>query len=163
MQRTEYIVQYNIPRVQVQLPGRQNRLMEGEFRVSPGLAEAVMFYFGNQDGVPMNLLPFTIKFVVWSPRILDHQTVAMGQSDIILAKEIPVIDPYSGYVEMLLEHEDTIKLGLHAGGNLRWSLFMINEERQVFPVQVSRSRGRFGTVIVDVESGMPQADLILSA
>lgn len=163
MHKTNYNVQYNIPRVYVQAPGRQNRLLDGDFRVSAGLSEAVEFFFGNQDGVPLNLLPFRIKFVVWDYSGLAEETLSMGQSDIVLAKTLQVDDPYAGRVEMLLTDSETLKLGLRAGRALRWSLFMINEDGDVFPMQVARGGSRYAPLYVDLESGLPPAELIRNA
>lgn len=163
MHRTNYNVQYNIPRVYVQAPGRQNRLLDGNFHVSAGLTEAVEFHFGNQDGVPLNLIPFKIKFVVWDYNGLTEETLSMGQSDIVLAKTLQVDDPYSGRVEMMLSSDETLSLGLRAGRSLRWSLFMINGEGEVFPMQVARGGARYAPLYVDLESGLPPAELIRNA
>jgi len=158
---TNYNVQYNIPRVQVQLPGRQNRLTDGEFRITPSMTEPVKFIFGNQDGVAIGLMPFKVHFVVWEKSILDYDNVSMGQSHMLLNKRLLVDDPYSGEVEMVLTETETILLGNHASGqNLNWSLFMFNDAGEVFPTQVSRSGGRVGTLIIDLIGGAPIAELL---
>lgn len=160
---TSYNVQYNIPRVQVQLPGRQNRLSNSTFRVTPSMTEPVIFVFGNQDGVPLNLLPFSVRFVVWSHQIVGDDHVGLGQADVLINKRILVQDPYSGSLEMVLTEEETLTLGHHAAGRiLKWSLFMINEEGEVFPTQVSNTGSRFGTVSVDMMSALPLAEIIKS-
>ena len=158
--KTKYNVQYNIPRVMVSFPGRQNRLMEGELRITPGLTEVVEFLFGNQDGIPLNLVPFKVKIVFWTRNDLDRNKLSLGRSEIVLSKEIQVDDPYAGVVTMILEDSETLTLGHEGAGSLRWSLFMINEEGQVFPAQVSRTGGRFGTVLIDLDSGIPVSELI---
>ena len=62
---------------------------------------------------------------------------------------------------MLLTEDDTILLGNHAAGRkLNWSLFFVNDEGQIFPMQVSRNGGRYGTICVDLAGGMPVAELI---
>jgi hypothetical protein len=158
---TTYNVQYNIPRVQVQLPGRQNRLADGEFRISPSMTEVVVFSFGNQDGVPLNLRYFTLQFVVWKATPLASATISRGQSEVLLNKKIFIDDPYASMVEMLLTEEETNLLGNHTFGNrLYWSLFAVNDEGQVFPMQVSSKGGRYGTLQIDVAAGMPIAELI---
>lgn len=160
---TSLNIQYNIPRVQIQLPGRQNRLASGEFRITPSMAEPVIFMFGNQDGVPLNLLPFEIRFVVWDHEDVGTRDIEMGQSEIVLNKSVPVADPYSGQIEMLLTGDETFALGQRSiGSDLRWSLFMINSDGEVFPVQVSTSGSRSGYLKVDHASGMPIAELIKS-
>lgn len=163
MQKTSINVQYNVPRVYVQAPGKQNRLLDGEFQITPGFTEVVQFHFGNQDGVPLNLVPFQIKFVVWDYVGVLEPTVSLGQSDIILAKTITVDDPYSGIVEMKLTAEDTLQLGLHTNQAIRWSLFAINQEGEVFPMQVARGGTRYGQLRMDLTSGMPSSELIKSA
>lgn len=162
---TLYNVQYNIPRFQVQLPGRQNRLTDGELRISPGMTEPIQFVFGNQDGVLLNLVPFRIQFVVWETDILSTKVLAgMGQSNVLINKLLLVTDPYSAEVEMILEERDTILLGNHAAGQaLRWSLFLINQDDQVFPMQVSTYGGRYGTISIDLAGMLPVAELIRSA
>lgn len=158
---TNLNVQYNIPRVQVQLPGRQNRLSDGEFRISPSMTEPVIFRFGNQDGVSLNLLPFNIQFVVWDTCTLASNVHSIGQSEVILNKRLLVQDPYAAELEMVLTEEETLFLANRAAGShLRWSLFMINEEGQVFPAQVSNSGGRYGSICVDLAGSIPLAELI---
>ena len=160
---TNLNVQYNIPRVQVQLPGRQNRLMDGVFRITPSMTEPVIFIFGNQDGVPLNMVPFEVHFVVWLHRPIESETINMSQSNMILNKRILVQDPYAAQLEMILSEADTIILGSRAAGTeLRWSLFMINDDGEVFPTQVSNSGGRFGTLHVDLAGNVPIAELIRS-
>jgi len=158
---TNYNVQYNIPRIQVQLSGRQNRLSDGEFRISPSMTEPVKFIFGNQDGVLLGLMPFKVHFVVWEKSILDYDNVSMGQSNMILNKQLLVDDPYAGEAEMVLTETDTILLGNHASGrSLNWSLFMINDAGEVFPAQVSNNGSRVGTLLVDLIDGVPMAELL---
>lgn len=158
---TNYNVQYNIPRVQVQMPGRQNRLTDGEFRISPSMTEPVIFMFGNQDGVPLILQNMRLHFVVWSSCPANSTVLSMGTSEIILNKRIVIDDPYSREVTFILEEQDTMTLGNHAaGGRLYWSIFMINGEEQVFPMQVSHLGGRFGTIHIDLTGDMPLAELI---
>lgn len=158
---TNYNIQYNIPRVQVQLPGRQNRLTDGDFRVSPSMTEPVRFLFGNQDGVPLNLVPFKLHFVVWGISHAETEELSSGLSEVLLNIEIPVDNPYSGEAMLLLTEEHTTLIGNHAAGNrLSWSLFMKNEEGQIFPCQVSNLGGRYGNILVDLAGGMPIAELI---
>lgn len=158
---TNTIVQYNIPRVQVQLPARQNRLTGGSFTITPSMTEPVKFIFGNMDGVPLNLLPFKVRFVVWERNVSQSDTVSSGQSTMVINKTLQIDDPYSGEAEMVLSEAETMAIGNHAAGSqLSWSLFMINDEGQVFPLQVSNSGGRYGTIHVDLMAGTPFAELI---
>jgi len=158
---TNYNIQYNIPRVQVQLSGRQNRLTDGRFRVTPSMTEPVKFLLGNQDGVALGLIGFKMHFVVWKKSILDYDNLTVGSSDVILNKMILVDDPYSGEVEMVLTETDTLIIGNHSSGRtLNWSLFMVNADGEVFPAQVSRDGGRVGSIIVDLQDATPLAEII---
>jgi len=127
------------------------------------MTEPVEFYFGNQDGVAVNLLPFKIKWVFWKMLTMDVDTLDMMQSEIILSKTLYVPDPYSGQVVGILEANDTIRLAQDGIRQVRWSLFMINEEGQVFPAQVNSSGTRYSTAIIDTNSGIPIGEIIKSS
>jgi hypothetical protein len=160
---TQYQVTYNIPRVQVQMPGKQNRLTDTVLRITPGMTEPFEFLFGNQDGVPLSLRGFSVKLIFWLKTALDDNATRMGQSEIVLAKKFDIPDPYARRAEVVLTDEDTLKLGLARSIGLRWSLFLINEEGDVFPLQVTRRGGRYGNVQLDLDSGIPPAELVRSA
>lgn len=154
-------VQYNIPRIQVQGKGRQNRLTGGEFVVTPGMTEPVVFVFGNQDGVPLHLHSFKIHFVVWASCSNGISQLSLGQSEVVLNKRMSVEDPYTNELEMLLTEEETVKIGNSSSGTkMHWSLFLINDEDQIFPMQVSASGGRYGSICIDKAAAMPVAELI---
>lgn len=161
--RVIYNVQYNIPRVNLSLPGRQNRTNETELRFTPGMTEVVEFVFGNQDGVAINLLPFQLKWVFWKMNTMDIDTLDVAQSEIILSKEIDVHNPYDGKVVGILEDSETLKLGQEGIRQVRWSIFMINEEGQVFPAEVNSTGARYATAVLDVNSGIPIAEIIKSS
>ncbi len=158
-----YNVQYNIPRVNISLPGRQNRSSNSDLHITPGMTEVYEFWMGNMDGVPVNLLPFKVKWVFWRNQTLDLDYQAWGHSEILLAKTIEVEDPYSGKIVGILEAEDTQRLARDERSTVRWSLFMINEEGQVFPAQVNHQGQRYGTAYLDLESGIPIAEVIRTA
>ena len=161
--RVIYNVEYNIPRVNISLPGRQNRTNETELRFTPGMTEPVEFVFGNQDGVAINLLPFQLKWVFWKMNTMDIDELDVAQSEIILSKRLDVTDPYSGKVFGILESNETLKLGQEGIRQVRWSVFMINEQGQVFPAQVSSKGERYATALLDVNSGIPIAEIIKSS
>ncbi len=161
--RVIYNAQYNIPRVNLSLPGRQNRTNETELRFTPGMTEVVEFVFGNQDGVAINLLPFQLKWVFWKMNTMDIDTLDVAQSEIILSKVVDVKDPYSGKVVGILEDHETLKLGQEGIRQIRWSIFMINEEGQVFPAEVNSTGARYATALLDVNSGIPIAEIIKSS
>ena len=163
--RVIYNVEYNIPRVNLQLPGRQNRANDSELRFTPGMTEVVEFWFGNQDGVPINLLPFELKWVFWGMETMDHDELSLGQSDILLTKKVPIQPDqiYAGKALAILEAQDTLKLAATHRRSVRWGMFMLNEEGQVFPCQVNRNGDRWATAHLDIESGIPVAEIIKSA
>ena len=163
--RVIYNVEYNIPRVNLQLPGRQNRANDAELRFTPGMTEVVEFWWGNQDGVPLNLVPFSIKWVFWKMNTMDHDELSIAQSEIILTKkvEIPEDQRYEGKTVVVLDAEDTLKLTHAHSRTVRWGIFLINEEGQVFPAQVNRNGDRWATAVLDIESGIPIAEIIKSA
>ena len=158
--RQIYNVEFNIPRVNLQFPGRQNRVNDGILRFTPGMDEVIEFIFGNQDGVPLNLVPFRIKIAFWKVRDIEQTELVAGQNELIFSKEIDVPDPYSGTVVALFTNEETIEISRHGITNLRWGLFMINNEGNVFPAEVDRNGGRYGTLVIDVESQIPIAEII---
>lgn len=157
--RFVYNVSYDIPRVVVAAPGRQNRGRSSEFKITPGMTEPVEIVFGNQDGVPINLVPFQIRLAFWKIQRLDTSTLSVGQSDMILVKTLLVQEPYSGRAVVVLTSEDTMHLAQNGARSLRWGVFLINAQGDVFPMQIAGSN-RYGTVHIDVESGIPMPDLI---
>ena len=103
--RVIYNVEYDIPRVNLTLPGRQNRSGDGSIRITPGMDEAFEFIFGNQDGVPVNLVPFKVKIVFWVKQDMDIDELVPGQTKIIFGREFEVQSPYTGRVFGLLTAE----------------------------------------------------------
>jgi hypothetical protein len=161
--RIIYNVEYDIPRVNLSLPGRQNRSGDGCLRITPGMDEPFEFVFGNQDGVPINLLPFQVKLIFWVMQDMDIDEMVPGQTKIVLSHTMDVQQPYNGRVFALLTSEDTMKIVEEQTSLVRWSLFMINEQGNVFPTEVNRNGGRAGTVRMDIASGMPIAEMVKSA
>ncbi len=160
--RVIYNVECDIPRVNLSLPGRQNRSGDGVIRITPGMDEAFEFIFGNQDGVPINLVPFRVKLVFWIKQDMDIDEMVPGQSKIELAREITVTEPYTGRVVTLLTSDDTTRIASEQTSLVRWSAFMINEAGNVFPAEVNRNGSREGTVRMDFASGIPTAEMIKS-
>ena len=158
--RVIYNVEYQIPRVNLSLPGRQNRSGDGCLRITPGMDEAIEFVFGNQDGVPINLLPFRVKLVFWVKQDMDIDEMVPNQTKVIFTHEMEIQQPYNGRVFCLLTAEDTMQLSKESTSLVRWSLFMINEQGNVFPAEVNRNGGRAGTVRMDFAEGIPMAEII---
>lgn len=161
--RTIFNVGYDIPVYNVSLPGSQHRTGDGIMRITPSMTEVLEFNFGNQDGVPLILTPFKIKLVFWNNKNLMTNQTTVGQSDIVLAKEVTLDEPYKGRTTVVLTSDDTMTLGRENQRSLRWSLFMINSDEQIFPAQLTRTGSRYGTVHIDLESGIPIAELIKNA
>lgn len=159
---TTFNVSYDVPRIQLGMPGRQNRAGNGTMRITPGATEPVEFIFGNQDGVALNLVPFQIKLVFWRNNNLDSDLSEIGHTNIVLSKTASIDDPYSGRVLVLLTDTDTMALGQNGARSLRWGVFMVATDGSVFPVSVTSSGARFGTVHLDLNSGIPSAELIRS-
>ena len=160
--RVIYNVEYDIPRVNLSLPGRQNRSGDGILRITPGMDEAFEFIFGNQDGVPLNLVPFKVKIVFWIKQDMDIDELVPGQTKIVFGKELNVAEPYSGRVFGLLTSDETTEIAREQTSLVRWSAFMINEAGNVFPAEVNRNGTREGTVRMDFASGIPTAEMIKS-
>ena len=161
--RIIYNVEYDIPRVNLSLPGRQNRSGDGCLRITPGMSEAFEFVFGNQDGVPINLLPFQVKLIFWVKQDMDIDELVPGQTKILFSHTMDLQQPYNGRVFCLLTDQETLKIAEESTSLVRWSLFMINESGDVFPAEVNRNGGRAGTVRMDFASGIPIAELVKSA
>ena len=161
--RVIYNVEFDIPRVNLSLPGRQNRSGDGCIRITPGMDEAFEFIFGNQDGVPINLVPFKVKLIFWVKQDMDIDEMVPGQSKIVLAHEMKVEMPYTGRVFGLLTSDQTTKIAGEQTSLVRWSIFMLNEAGNVFPAEVNRNGSRAGTVRMDFGSGIPTAEMVKSA
>lgn len=159
---TVYNISYDVPRVLLSSPGRQNRASDGIFRITPGMTEPFEFVFGNQDGMAINLVPFTIKLVFWRYIEITDNLAGMGNSEIILSKTAEVGDPYSARATIVLLDTETAKLGLNGARQLRWGVFMVGSDNTVYPCNVSSSGGRWGTVNLDLTSGTPTAEIIRS-
>lgn len=161
--RVIYNVGYEIPLVRVGLPGRQNRASDGVLRITPGMTEVFEFWFGNHDGLPITLVPFQIKIVFWKNSATESEAriVGMENTEIVFSKQLDVIKPYEGKTVVILETNETMEIGRTGGANLYWSLFMINNERQIFPATCTSSGSRSGKVYL--ETLLPTAELVLSA
>jgi hypothetical protein len=161
--RIIYNVEHNIPRVNLSMPGRQNRSGDGCLRITPGMSEAFEFVFGNHDGVPLNLIPFTIKLIFWVKQDMDIDEMVPGQSKIVFSHTMETVEDYAGRTFCLLDDQETMLVASEQTSLVRWSLFLINDEGDVFPTEVNRNGGRAGTVRMDFSSGIPTAEMVRSA
>lgn len=162
--RVIYNVSYDIPLVRVGVPGRQNRASDGVIRITPGMTEVIEFWLGNHDGLPITLVPFKVKIVFWKNISTESEARVLsgGTTEIVFAKEADVIEPYEGKTLIKFSHQETTQIGSR-GGNLNWSLYMVNSENEVFPAVCTSSGSRYGSVILDPGSGLPTAEMVLSA
>ena len=159
----DYNVQYQIPQIQVRAPGRQNRAISQTLRITPGMTEPINFILGNRDGKPYILLGYTIKFIVWAYDDMDSPVLYRDDRRVVLSKTILITDPYCNSIPLVLTTQDTQKLGFETSRGLRWSLFLIDSQKQIYPLRVSSRGGRYGTFIFDQESGMPPTEIILGS
>jgi hypothetical protein len=152
---SSFNVQYNIPKVNLSLPGRQHRGGNGEIRVTPGMTETFEFVFGNFDGIPLNLSGFTIRWLFWIDiEQYDNLPTTLAADGIVLYKDVIVTDAFSGRTTVVLSEDDTFKIGRSERGSVNWSMYMINGDGQIFPVQVSSSGSRTGSCRVERMGGL---------
>jgi len=156
---TNMNLQYNVPKINLQVPGRQNRHLTGTIKITPGITESYEFYTCNTDGIPLSLLNYKIVFVIFSKDFLNN-TRLEEDSTIMLKKQLLCNDPYSGKFTMVLSNTDTLNL-INSGGDLRWAIYLIDVNNQVFPLEVASGGNRVGNIIIDNYSGLPSANRIL--
>lgn len=163
-----YNVEYNIPRVVLGSNVRQNRAIDGKLKLVPGADCPVEFHFGNRDGKALNINNFQVKMLFW--QTLRHNITGSPDSfdtapnDIILSKRMEVQKGYEGQAFVLLTNEDTETLHAktQSSGGLRWGVFLVNEDNQVFPMVVTSSGGHYADVVFDYHS-LPNYEAIISA
>lgn len=153
-------IQYNTPKVNVSFPGSPHRIASAKLSLYPGMTEAISISIGNKDGVPINMVGFRAKIVFWKVNRTDTYDLTVGQSDIVLEKMIDIHDPHTGDCEVVLNTHDTIKLGRTNRTSLRWGIFLINEQGDVFPMQLQPNGTKYETAHINIESGMPFAEHI---
>ena len=158
--RAIFNLQYDIPLYNISYPGRQNRSGNGFMRITPGMTEPMEFVFGNVDGVVINLANFEIRFLVWNHKRNDLNSLEVSLSDLILNKKMDSVEPSSGRAVLLLTGDDTIRLSAEGQNTLRWSVVLINTDDQVFPMQITQSGNRFGSLHLDLQSDFPLPELI---
>jgi len=161
MNTSVFNVQYNIPRYNLALPGRQPRGGKGDMRITPGMTEAFEFHYGNFDGVPINLNGFKVRLVFWTTPSESTVSAGYAQQNIHVVKDLNVVSPYEGKATIVLTEADTLKLGQTQRSSVHWSVFLINDAGEVFPTQVTQSGERHG--ICRIESkGMPIGEIVRS-
>jgi len=152
-------VQYNIPRYNISLPGKQNRGATGNMRITPGMTEVIEFVYGNVDGVPISLVGFTLRLVFWYPNTDYTHLTADSAQNVLLVKNVEVKAPYEGKCLVVLSGDDTETLNRIGRRSLRWTIFIINEDGQVFPTQITAAGERYGIAHIE-DSGMPPMEII---
>lgn len=147
-------VSYDIPRFVIGEQGSQNRHSVGEMKLTAGIAQPLDIRTINKDGVPINLTQMKVYLVFWSTDRFDLDEGPNGYSldnsnDITLRKNVEVIDPYKGTCTVLLKGEDTEIIARKARSNsVRWGVFLINEDKDVFAMSVTSTGEVYGSVIV---------------
>lgn len=159
-------VSYDIPRFVVGAPGSQHRSINSEMILNAGIAQPFDFRFMSKDGVALNLSNFTSYLIFWSSDRFEMDYGPGGYSldstdDIALRKNVDIIEPYEGTASVLLTNQDTEQLA-RAGRNngLRWGLFLINSDNQVFAMSVTDTGDVSGTVIIKT-GNVPSYEMII--
>lgn len=162
-----YNSEYNIPRVNVSSDVNQNRAISGKITLIPGADSPIEFNHSNKDGASLQLVGFTVKMVFWKNARFNTsaspETFSVQNQEIVLTKEATVSDPYSGKSFILLSHDDTYLLYQKSREcGLRWGLFLINEDKQLFPMIVNAAGGTFAEVVFDYNP-MPSYEQIIGS
>jgi hypothetical protein len=161
-EKTIINVQFNIPRFIVGTQGKQNRACTGDMRITPGVSEPLEFQYVNADGVPINLAGYTLRLWFWYPQKQYESLSSNMLGNMILAKDLHIDDPYKGTATTVLDDQETLQLAQGGHSTIRWSLFVITPEGDVFPSQITSAGERFGPCRLDM-SDIPNAETIKSA
>lgn len=152
-------VQYNIPRYMIGRPGSQFRASTGEMRITPGIWEPFEFHYNNSDGVSLNLAGFKLRIIFYFPQG-EYETLAANlQTNEVLVKDMAVSDPYSGVATLMLSDQETLTLARSGRSTLRWAVYFINEQAQVFAAQITSEGARYGLAHID-RSEIPIAETV---
>jgi hypothetical protein len=151
-------VQYNIPRFIIGKQGKQNRACTGEMRLTPGFSEPLEFQYCNDDGVPINLSGYKLRLWFWYPQKQYESLSSNLQGNTILVKDITVENAYEGIATVMLSDQDTLTLARSGRTNIRWSIFIINSDGDVFPTQITSNGERYGMCHLDID--FPNAETI---
>lgn len=157
-----YNVEYTIPRIVLGVPGRQNAAASGRLRITPGATEPIEFVWGDYDGIPINLIGLTAKLVFWRvDSFEDEEFMSDAPTTAIFAKPVEIKDIDKGLGFVLLTSGETHQLGRNAKeSDVRWGLFLVNSDKDVFPCVVSEGGSRWGTVACDFASSLPDIEII---
>jgi hypothetical protein len=159
-------VLYDIPRFVVGAPGSQHRSSNGDMKLHAGIAQPLDFRFMTKDGVPLNLTNFDLYLIFWTNNRFDMDYGPNGYTldnidDISLRKSLDLIEAYEGSASTLLTNEDTEKLARDARNNsMRWGLFMVNSDKQVFAMSVTQTGDVSGSVIINT-GDVPPYEMII--
>jgi len=159
-------VSYDIPRFVVGAPGSQNRASKSELTLNAGIAQPIDVRFISKDGVAINLSNMTAYMIFWTNDRFDMDEGPNGYSldssrDISLRKLIDIIEPYEGTGAVLLTNDDTDALARAANNNgMRWGVFLVNTDKQVFAMSVSNTGDVSGQVIIRT-GNVPSYEMII--
>lgn len=155
---TLHNVSYDIPRFVIGASGSNNRSTNPEMKLYGGIAQPIDYRFISKDGVPLNLTNMTAYLIFWTTDRFDMDNGPGGydldnNGGIALRKNMDIIGAYDGTASVLLTNEDTEILGREARNNsLRWGVFLINSDKQVFAMTVSQSGEVYGSVLIQTGS-----------
>ena len=160
-----YNIEYNIPRINLGVPGRQNRSGDGSLRMTPGLAEPYVFLWGDSDGRALNLVSMTATLIFWTTDNFTEESKHMdeGHGELVLSKRVDITDPFKGESSVFLTGDETAKIG-RAGkdGVLRWGMVLKNVDGDMFPIEVGYNGSRVGRVNFE-RMQLPPIDIIDNA
>ena len=148
-------VHYDVPRFIVGEPGSQNRSPNGDMKIIAGTSQPFDFKFMTKDGVALNLTPFDAYLLFWQANRFDMNESTGGHdlsniNDITLRKKLDIIKPYEGRATTLISSIETDKIGHDSKNNsVRWGLFLVNSDKEVFAMTVTDSGNVYGSVIVE--------------
>ena len=164
-----YRLSYQIPRIVIGSPSHNRPHSDGRLTITPGTFQPLELALEGAGNKPLNLVPFKVKFLVWNTHRIDTKeevTLFNGDNsyDVICSLLGDVVDPYSGSAFAMLSDEQTLQIGNAAqNGSIRWGVFLINEDSQVFPMAVTSSGTTYGTIVLHSAGGTPTSSVVLGA
>jgi len=158
-----------IPRIVLGSSSKNRPNRDGRLAVIPGATLPLEFHFDGDANKPLNLTPFTVKLVFWKNARIDvlSETATLFTTsspyDIVCAVACEIADPYKGTAFALVNDVQTELIGnATQNSGVRWGVFLINPDNQVFPMIVSSSGAAFGEVITS-PGDTPSVSIILGA
>jgi hypothetical protein len=163
--KSTYTVIKNIPRIPVDAKGRQGRAATGSITITPGMAEAMEFVWGDMDGLPISFVGAKVVLVFWTNQY-DKETHELEDnrlSDVVVLKRISPDDPYASTTTFTLTPGDTFKIGQAAtnGTGVSWGIYLETTDGN-WPAAVKTDGSRAGSVIIDRMNNIPIPEILNS-